>query len=93
MNTDIMFQGQDDSFKPNHLYIEWFYPEIYDKQNQSTIEIDMTHTRSANSIRIKFDSERNGWVIDQATKLEWEPEDTIQDPCYKEVAFIKAWDK
>ena len=47
--------------------IEWMYPEIYDKDNQSTLEIGMCHTRATDSIRIKYDSDRDGWIIEQSS--------------------------
>ncbi len=75
--------------KENH-YISWSYPEIYDRAKQSFIEIGLCHTRSADSIRIKYDSERDGWVIEQDAFID---HDQYSEPLedWKEVAFIKAW--
>jgi hypothetical protein len=72
-------------------HIEWMYPQIYDKENQSTLEISMCHTRAADSIRLKYDSERDGWIIEQASTFEWDANDTECDPDWQEVAFIQAW--
>jgi hypothetical protein len=77
--------------QPTHEHIEWLYPEIYDRSKQSTITIDLYHTRSSDGIRIKYDSERDGWVIEQASVFEWECDDQEQKPDWQEVAFIKSW--
>jgi hypothetical protein len=84
----IEINGQKDG-KSTHEYIIWSYPEIYKKH--STLIISLSHTRAADSIRIKYDSDRDGWVIEQASVFEWDADDTICDPFWKEVAFVKAW--
>jgi len=76
--------------KGNEL-IDWMYPEIYDKENQSTLEIGMCHTRATDSIRLKYDADRDGWIIEQASTFEWKSDDTICDMDWQEVAFIQAW--
>lgn len=47
--------------------------------------------RAADDIRIEYDFGRDGWVIKQAQVFEWEIDDEICDPQWKEVAFIEAW--
>jgi hypothetical protein len=76
---------------PTHQYIEWMYPEIYDTQNPSTITIGLSHVRAADDIRIKYDGNRDGWVVEQASIFEWDISNKECDPDWKEVAFIKAW--
>ena len=71
--------------------IEWMYPEIYDRGKQSTLEIGMCHTRATDSIRIKYDSDRDGWIIEQASTFEWDSNDKKCDPDWQEVSFIQAW--
>ena len=71
--------------------INWLYPEIYNSQNRSKLEISLFHTRAADSIRIQYDSERDGWIIEQASVFKWKADDKICDPKWKEVAFIQAW--
>ncbi len=58
-------QGKEND-KPLHHCIELIYPEIYDKE-KTTIEIGMCHTRAVGSIRISYDSGRDGWIIEQAS--------------------------
>lgn len=76
---------------PTHEYIWWSYPEIYDRSKQSTLTISLCHTRAADDIRIKYDSDRDGWVIEQASVFEWEAGDKSCDQDWKEVAFVQAW--
>jgi gentisate 1,2-dioxygenase len=47
--------------------------------------------RAADSIRISYDHERDGWKIEQASTFEWEANDTVCDPDWQEVAFVQAW--
>lgn len=55
----------------------------------NTIEIDLYDVRAADSIRIQYDFERDGYVILQASIFE--PEDDEMDEDWQEVAFIRAW--
>ena len=72
--------------------IDWMYPEIYGKTKpQNTLTIDLTHIRAADGIRIKYDSERDGWIIEQASIFEWNEEDEVCDSDWQEVAFVQAW--
>jgi len=71
--------------------VHWSYPEIYDREKQDSLEIALEHTRAADSIRIKYDSQRDGWVIEQASKFEWDEDEDECDSDWQEVAFIKAW--
>lgn len=72
--------------------IGWVYPEIYDKHHRDAIVIELCHTRSANMIRIEFDSERDGYIIQQPTRFSWSIDDDVCDQEWKEVAFIHAWE-
>lgn len=53
------------------------------------IEVDLV--RAADSIRVEYDFERDGWVIKQASRFEWEADDPDCDPDWQEVAFVGAW--
>jgi hypothetical protein len=56
-----------------------------------TIEVELEHVRAADSIRITYDFDRDGWAILQASTFEWEVGDTVMDEDWQEVAFIEAW--
>lgn len=72
-------------------YITWSYPEIYEKEKLSVLEIALEHTRASDGIRIKYESGRDGWIIEQASTFEWDENDAVHDPGWKEVAFIQSW--
>ena len=65
--------------------IEWYYPEIYDKDKLDHIEVKMFHTRASDGIRIKYESERDGYIIEQPI---WK-DGLIID--WKEVYFAESW--
>ena len=54
------------------------------------LEISLMDVRAADSITIEYDFVRDGWVIKQASKFEWEEDETC-DPDWQEVAFVQAW--
>jgi hypothetical protein len=49
------------------------------------------HVRAADDIRIHYDFERDGYVIEQASTFTWSIDDEECDPDWQEVAFIQAW--
>ena len=69
----------------------WLYPEIYNRNKQDAITLSLMHTRAADDIRIRYDSGRDGWMIEQAAVFEWDAGDKACDMEWAEVAFIKAW--
>ncbi len=75
--------------KPIDERIDWIHPGIYDEK--SHIVLGLCHTRATDDIRISYDSERDGWVIEQSSIFEWPIEDKTCDPDWQEVAFIQAW--
>lgn len=69
--------------------IQLWYPR--DEDSADTIEVELSDVRAADSIRIKYDFERDGWVVLQASVFEWETDDLVCDSDWQEVSFIKAW--
>lgn len=65
------------------------YPRV--AGNPRYVEIELEDVRAADSIRIHYDFERDGYVIEQACRFEWDADDTICDPGWEEVAFVRAW--
>lgn len=70
--------------------IDLWYPRA-DPNNAQAVEIGLMDVRAADSIRVSYDFDRDGWVIQQASVFEWDADDDVRDPCWKEVAFIQAW--
>lgn len=82
---------------PNNLYltrmgktisVEMTYPNI-NEHGIKYVEVDQESVRASDGIRLHYDYERDGWVIEQPTKLSWK--DPPYDKGWKEAAFIKSW--
>lgn len=57
------------------------------------LEVDLEDVRAADSLRVSYDFDRDGWKIEQAQFFSWESGDKVCDPGWIEVAFIQAWAK
>jgi len=68
--------------------IVWSYPNIYETPDH--LRLGLSHLRAADDLRISYSSERDGWVIEQASKFEWEDGEDL-DEDWQEVAFVQAW--
>ncbi len=72
------------------LRLDLWYPRS--EENADTVELGLMDVRAADPIRIQYDFDRDGWIILQSSKFEWEvDEDPIGD--WQEVAFIQAWNR
>lgn len=72
----------------NPIMVDLEYPRI--EENPDRIQINLIDIRAADSIRIGYDFERDGWIIEQASKFSW-PIGDKTGPDWQEVAFVKAW--
>ena len=75
--------------KDGFLHMELWYPR--GAGNIPGFEIGLMDIRSADNIRVFYDFDRDGWVIQQAQVFSWDNEDKICDPKWKEVAFVQVW--
>lgn len=64
------------------------YPRC--EENPNEVFIELVDVRAADGILIRYDFQRDGWVILQASRFEWEEDEEI-DEDWQEVAFIQAW--
>jgi hypothetical protein len=72
------------------LSTDFWYPR--NPGHATHLVLGLVDVRAADSIRISYDFDRDGWLIEQAQKFEWGDEDDGScDPMWKEVAFVKAW--
>jgi gentisate 1,2-dioxygenase len=60
-------------------------------ENCTQVEVGLVHVRAADSILIRYDFNRDGYQILQASKFSWEAGDPVCDPDWQEVAFVQAW--
>lgn len=77
------------SVRPDPIKVDLMYPRAPDLPD--TIDINLIDVRAADGIRISYDFDRDGWSIKQASVFSWDGEDSVCDPDWQEVAFIKAW--
>lgn len=71
------------------IRVELAYPRV--EGAAKYVEVDLIDVRAADGVRLSYDFERDGWVIEQASTFEWEADDDKCDPDWKEVAFVQAW--
>ena len=71
------------------LYAELQYPRSPDREK--AVEVSLCDVRAADSLLLEYDFDRDGWVIMQASKFEWDGGDPVCDPDWKEVAFVASW--
>lgn len=70
------------------LDIDIWYPR---SSTVKAIQVGLMDVRAADSIRLEYDFDRDGWIVKQAQVFEWEENDSVCDPQWKEVAFVRAW--
>lgn len=70
--------------------VSLWYPRNED-ETVKYIECDLMDVRAADSIRVSYDFDRDGWKIEQASKFSWDVDDEVCDSDWQEVAFVEAW--
>jgi hypothetical protein len=63
--------------------VELFYPS---DEVPAFVDIELSHVRASDGIRIRYDFERDGWVIMQPSTMEY-PETWVES------AFVESWAK
>ncbi len=78
--------------RDERIMVDLWYPRV-DEEGLCTkeIEVGLVDVRAADSILVSYDFDRDGYVIKQASKFEWDADDTDCDPDWQEVALIQAW--
>src|SRR4051812_27095676 len=73
------------------LNVELCYPRIEDNR-PNVIELGLMDVRAADSIRVIYNFELDGWQIQQAQYFHW-PQEGVEMNCegWTTVAFIQAW--
>ena len=74
----------------DELHVGLWYPDNPDTEI-SKIVIALMDVRAADDIRISYDKDRDGWLIEQATVFEWPIDDKVGDAGWTETAFAPAW--
>lgn len=68
--------------------LDIWYP---DQREVKFIEVGLMAVRATDSIRISYNFERNGWIIEQASRFGWNCDDDICDRDWQEVSFVGSW--
>ncbi len=76
------------NFPTTTARIDLWYPTNPD--SVTALEIGLQHVRAANSIRIHYDFDRDGWSVMQTETIA-EHETWMETGEFVEVAFIPAW--
>jgi hypothetical protein len=80
---------------PNEPYeraaVDLWYPQVREVGCIDVIEIQLIAVRSARSIRVHYDFERDGYVI--SAKSDNPDEPWAESTPYAEKAFIPAWEE
>lgn len=75
-NVDFIYDG-DDSVTVNIRY---------PRQNHiKKVEVDIECVRSSDGIRIQYDFDRDGWIIEQPKRING------NDQRWTEVSFVQSW--
>lgn len=72
------------------LDIDLYYPRPQSK-DATKVVLGLRDIRASDGVRLSYDFERDGWIIEQASIFEWEGDDDVCDPDWQEVAFIESW--
>lgn len=79
----------NDKITHDYARFDIWYPRI--DGNVEYLEVGLVDVRAADSLRIHYDFERDGYAIEQASTFSWPEEDTDMDMDWQEVAFVRAW--
>lgn len=75
------------------LAVTLLYPPRDDAEQPEKprfVEFDQESVRASDGIRIHYDYERDGYVIEQSSRFAWGAEGPC-DPDWQEVAFVQSW--
>jgi len=87
-NNDRMLE--DATIRGRTYTVDLWYPRSED--NADTVQIDLMDVRAADGIQVKYDFDRDGWVILQDSG--WQEESGASGYLgedWHEVAFVPAW--
>lgn len=88
--SDFKFKNLEISDRGKVANIEIQYPR---NGEFSEVKVGICDVRAADSIRVRYDFERDGYSILQASNFDYPQENPIPENWedWQEVAFIRAW--
>lgn len=90
MKSNFARMLEDSRRWEDEFHINLWYPDVPDATIRKFV-IGLVDVRAADSIRVSYDKQRDGWKIEQASTFEWDGDDKDCDPDWQEVAFVQAW--
>lgn len=77
------------------IHVDLWYPTV--GADCRAVEVHLMCVRAANSLRVRFDHDRNGYVLEMEDILAHESHPNacsqLNTPSYSEVGFVAAWEK
>lgn len=68
---------------------DFIYPRL--DGEPKVLRVGLEDVRVANDLIIRYDFDRDGWVIESPTVFSWPIEDEVNDEGIEEVAFLPAF--
>lgn len=90
MGDETSIDGYTVDRRGDMVTVEIWYPGS-DGQRVRFVEVGLLDVRAADSVRISYDFDRDGWKIEQARFFDGAPIGEVYDPGWAEVAFVRAW--
>lgn len=88
MNNTIELMKDDFKIFDDTARVDLFYPR---NSSIKYFVLGLCDVRAADDIRMSYDFDRDGWIIEQASTFQWDINDKECDPDWKEVAFVQVW--
>lgn len=66
---------------------------LYPRSHPTLVDvvIGLEDVRAANPIHVRYDFDRDGWVIESSTIFMWDADDEVLERGMEEVAFVPAF--
>ena len=72
-----------------HAGVDLYYPDRA-RPSDTYVVVGLMDIRASGSVRLWYDFERDGFVIERQTRYEWKAADTVCDPGWEFAAFVPA---
>lgn len=91
MPVNLALFRKNISIHNDAVHIDIWYPGIDD--NPKYLEVGLMHVRASDGIRIHYDFERDGFVVEQPKPRIWKTADKTYDGTedWIEVGFFQSW--
>ena len=83
-NVHIMRRGDT-------VEVEMTYPNIAPPGSVQHVFVNQESVRASDGIRMHYDYDRDGWVIEQVRIFSWTVDDEVCGQDWQEVAFVESW--